>query len=42
MSTAVNNNNNNNNILFLKRQYIDVRCAGKEDIAQRKLNQEIS
>ena len=31
-----------NNILFLKRQYIDVPCAGKEDIAQRKLNQEIS
>ena len=43
MLTAVNNNNNNNNnVLFLKRQYVDVCRAGKENIVQQKLNQEIS
>ena len=40
MTTA--NNNNNNNILFLKKQYADVRRAREKDIAQPKLNQEIS
>ena len=42
MSTAINNNNNNNNdILFLKRQYVDVRRTGKKDIVQPKLNRKI-
>ena len=31
MLTPVNNNNNSN-ILFLKKQYVDVRRVGKKDI----------
>ena len=38
--TAVNNNNNN--ILFLEKQHVDVRHAGKKDIVQQKFNREIS
>ena len=44
MSAAVNKNSNkniNNSILFLKRNYADVR-TGRKDIVQQWLNQEIS